>query len=210
MPVQPNPRRVWTSVGKFRRGGAALIGVGAIGLAAAVGMQVGRGQLLARCVRTGNPESDTCVASDILEAEVGPYATVGMGMMVAASAGAGGMFGNADATRDVQIRGGKPKVPSFAKFTGIVAVGLTGAWALGRNLHFGREEERCEDDLACVARVRPKRWLANDLATLAISAGAGFIGYSIAYEKQAKALMTLRVQPSVSRTHAGASLTMAF
>lgn len=130
--------------------------------------------------------------------------------MVAGSAGAGGMFGNALAARDVQLRGEEAKSRSFSKFFGVITIGLSSAWVLGRNLHFRRAESRCDGDLRCIANVRPQRWLANDIATLGISAGAGFLGFAFAYEKQGKALMKLRALPIVSRGYGGVSVSTRF
>lgn len=187
-----------------------MLAVGAAGLATTVGLQITRGVVLQRCAQTRDAESERCVGAQFVEDRLSQYALGGMAMMIAAGAGAGGLFGNADATRDVQQRRREPKVPSFAKLTGAVGLGLTAAWALGRNLHYARQETRCDTDVRCIADVRPKRWVVNDIATVALSAGAGFVGYAVAYEKQGKALMSLRAQPTLSRQHAGLTVSMAF
>jgi len=211
-PVGPKPSSstVRKSIRRFRRSGGVVLGAGVLGLGAAVGIQIGRGVLLRQCADTGNPESDPCLASSEVDAQIRGYATVGMAMMVASSAGAGGLFGNAAATRDVHHRRRTPKVPTFAKFTGIMTMGIASAWVVGRNIHFWHQEHRCDEDLRCIASVRPQRWLYNDIGTLAISLGAGMLGYSLAYTRQSKALMSLRVSPMLSRSQAGATASIAF
>lgn len=203
-------RRSWTNIGKFRRGAVAALGVGTLGLAGTVGLQFGRAYLLGRCVRSGDPDSAVCIVSDLAGDRLKIYSTFGMAMMIAGSAGAGGLFGNAAATRDVEVRGVKPKVPSFSKFTGLVTMGLSAAWAVGRNIHYHHQELRCEGDDACIAKVRPKRWLANDIATLGVSFGAGLVGYSLAYERQARGLMAVRMAPAVGPDQVGVSLSGSF
>ena len=209
-PRRADSRVVRKSVRRFRRGGGLVLGAGVVGLGAAVGIQIGRGALLRRCARTGDLQSDACVASTELDVRLRVYSAMGLAMMVAGSAGAGGMFGNAAATRDIEQRRRAPKAPTFAKFTGIVTMGIASAWVLGRNIHFWHQELRCDGDLGCIASVRPKRWLFNDIGTLAISLGAGMVGYSLTYARQGKALMALRAQPSVGPTRAGASLSLTF
>ena len=209
-PIRPSSSAVRKSMRRFRRSGGVVLGAGLVGLGAAVGIQIGRGVLLRQCADTGNPESDACLASTEVDAQIRGYATVGMAMMVAGSAGAGGLFGNAAATRDVHQRGRKPKVPTFAKFTGIMTMGVASAWVLGRNIHFWHQEIRCDGDVRCIASVRPQRWLYNDIGALTISLGAGMLGYSLAYTRQSKALMSLRVSPVLGRSHAGATASIAF
>ncbi len=187
-----------------------MLGVAGAGLATATGLQIGRGVALQRCARSGDASSSACETSDVLEARLAYYGAVGMATMVAGVAGAGGMLGNSIATRDVQLRNEEAKSRSFSKFFGIISIGLSSVWVLGRNIHFLRAEERCEGDLSCVAAVRPKRWIVNDIATLGISAGAGFLGYAFAYEKQGKALMKVRAVPMLSRHHGGLSVSLAF
>ncbi|MEM7159632.1 MAG: hypothetical protein AAF799_42725 [Myxococcota bacterium] len=208
-PPPPDPARTDRTMRKFRRGGIGILAVGGAGLALTAGLQAGRGAALKRCARTGDPLSDACVTSDVLERELSTYGALGLAALVTGSAGAGVMFGNAAATRDVE-RHGSLRSRSAARFAGIIAIGVASSVLLGTNIHFGRAEARCEGDPNCIARQRPLRWIANDGAALGLAAGAGLLGYSIAYDKQGKALMKLRAAPTMTPQQAGLSVTVAF
>ena len=208
-PPPPDPERTQRTMKKFRRGGAGMLAVGATGLAVTIGLQAGRGVAMTRCASNGDPASDPCVTSDTLERELSTYGALGLAALVTGSAGAGVMFGNAAATRDVELRG-KLRKRSAAKMAGIVAVAVASSVMLGANIHLTRAEARCDGDPNCIARHRPTRWAANNGASLGLAAGAGLLGYAIAYDKQGKALMKLRAAPTISARQAGLSLTMAF
>lgn len=194
----------------FRRGALASLGIGVVGFGAAIGTQIGRYHALRVCGRRGDPKSDACVTSDVLEGQLNSTAGIGLAMMIAGGAAAGTFVGNAAASRDVRGRGLDAEPRTFARFVGIITMGLTSAWALERNIRILNDERRCDGDRACVARQRPRRFIINNVATLGVGLGAGFLGYSFAYEKQGRALMKLRAMPNLGLGHAGATVSMSF
>ena len=193
----------------FRRGAVGVFAVGSLGMAGALGLQWVRAKSLQRCIDAGTG-SRACSDTTELSPTLGQYSALGMAMFVVGSAGAGGMLGNAAATRDVQLKGGDIRKRSGLKLLGGIAVGAATAWMLGANWTLLRHESACGGDPSCIGRYRPLRWAANDGAALGIAAGAGMLGYAIAYERQGKALMTLRAAPSVSATHTGVAMRMRF
>jgi len=207
-PRRPTSRSVRHSVRRFRRGGFAPLGVALFGLTGAVGVQIARGAWLNRCAQNGDRDSLVCFGWEASDQQMRNWSIAGLAMMFAGSAGAGGMFGNAHATRHAYR--GKPKDPSFAKLTGIVTVGVTAAWLVERNIISWQRELRCEEDLFCVARARRQRWLYNDLGALSMSIGAGLLGYALTYARQSKALMKIWAAPTVSKNQAGLSLSASF
>lgn len=214
-PVQPSPvvidpARTQESIRKFRRSALGVFAVGGLGMAGALTMQYSRAHALQACLDGGSAGSYACAEADEMEAALGNYSAVGMAMFVAGTAGAGAMLGNAAATRDVQLRGGDARRRVGARFLGIVAIGASAAWMVGANYSLLRRESQCDGDPRCVARYRPLRWASNDGATLGIAAGAGLLGYAVAYEKQGRALMKIRAAPSVSARHTGLSVSMSF
>lgn len=207
-PRRPSSHAVRSTARRFRRGGVIAVAAGTLGLGAAIGIQIGRGAWLRRCAYLGNPESELCTRRVDLEPRLRVYTGIGLAMMVAGSASAGAMFGAAAATKDVHR--GTLKDPSFARFTGIFAIVLPSLWLVGRNLRSANQDRACDEDLDCLARSRQRRWIYNDLGTLAISVGAGLLGYSLKYTKQSKVLMHMRAQPTLSATGAGLGLSGTF
>lgn len=209
-PVVVDPARTEQSIRKFRRSALGVFTVGGLGLAGAMGLQYVRARALQGCLDSGSGDSRACADANELEIGLGNYSAFGMAMFVGGTAGAGAMLGNAAATRDVQLRGGDVRRRSGMRFLGIVAIGASAAWMVGANYSLGRQESLCDGDPRCLARVRPLRWATNDVAALGIGAGAGLLGYAIAYERQGKALMTLRTAPSISARHTGLAVSMSF
>lgn len=207
-PSRPSSRSVRKSVRRFRRGGFAPLGVAIVGLAGAVGVQIARGAWLNRCARTGDRDSLVCFGWAASDKQMRNWSIAGLAMMFTGSAGAGGMFGNAHATRHAYR--GNVKDPSFAKLTGIVTVGVTAAWLIERNVYAWHRELRCDEDLYCVARARRQRWIYNDLGALSVSIGAGLLGYALTYARQSKALMAIWARPTVSRSYTGLALSTSF
>ena len=193
-PARPSPERTERSIRTFRRNAVGVFTVGSLGMAGALGLQYMRAQSLQRCIDTNNPDGRSCRESQQFEPIGARYSALGMAMFVAGTAGAGTLLGNAAATRDVQLRGGNARRRSGLKLLGGLAVTAASVWMIGANYQLGNLESQCDGDPRCVARYRPLRWAANDGAALGIAAGAGMLGYAIAYEKQGKALMKVRAR----------------
>lgn len=207
-PVGLAPSRVQQTIRSHRQSAVAAFAVGSLGMTAALGLQYARAQSLRRCLAQHDDLSTACSDAEAMSAPFGYYSAIGMGMFVAGTAGAGVMLGNAAATRDVQLRGGTARARPGLKLLGVAAIGAASAWMVAANLQLARHEAQCED-MACVARYRPLRWAANDGAALGIAAGAGMVGYAVAYERQGKALVRLRAAPSLG-LHTGVSAVMEF
>lgn len=208
-PAPLDPARVQQTIRSHRQGAAAAFAIGGLGMTAALGMQYVRARSLQRCVNDDSIHSPACDEAEDMNVAFGFYSAMGMGMFVAGTAGAGVMLGNAAATRDVQLRGGSVRRRAGLKLLGVATIGAASAWLIGANLQLLRLEGQC-DDPQCLARYRPLRWAANDGAALGIAAGAGMLGYAVAYERQGKALMALRAAPSLSATQAGVAVAMEF
>ncbi|MEM7159175.1 MAG: hypothetical protein AAF799_40435 [Myxococcota bacterium] len=198
------------SIRVFRRNALGVFTVGSLGMAGALGLQYARAKSLQSCLDSGNPDGRSCRESRQFEPVGARYSAFGMAMFVAGTAGAGTLLGNAAATRDVQLRGGDARRRTGLKLLGGLAVGAAAVWMIGANYQLGTREGQCDGDPRCIARYRPLRWAANDGAALGMAAGAGLLGYAIAYEKQGKALMKVRAAPSVSARHTGLAVSMTF
>jgi hypothetical protein len=208
--VPPSEARVRQTMQQHRRAAVGAFVVGGLGMSAALGFQWMRASSLQRCAANG-PDARSCSEYAAMDYAFSRYSALGMAMFVAGTAGAGAMLGNAAATRDVQLRHGNTRPRGGLKLLGIAAIGAASAWMIGANLRLVQHESQCgPHDAGCVLRYRPLRWAANDGAALGIAAGAGMLGYAIAYENQGKALMRLRAAPSVSTRHTGVAVSMAF
>jgi hypothetical protein len=214
-PVRPSvtpiydETRIRNTMRSHRRSALGAFAVGSVGMAVALGTQYGRARSLQRCVDQG-AGGDACTSYESLDFAFSRYSALGMAMFVAGSAGAGAMLGNAAATRDVQLRGRDARRRGGLKLLGVAAIGSAAAWMIGANMQLLRHEGQCDGDPRCIAQYRPLRWAANDGAALGIAAGAGMVGYAVAYERQGKALMHLRAAPSISARHTGVAISMTF
>ncbi len=208
-PARPDAATSMRAIRKWRRSAAGVFTLGSLGMAGAVGLQWARANALQRCINDGSG-STACGDFEEASAPLGQYSAIGMAMFVTGTAGAGVMLGNAAATRDVQLNGGNIRKRRGAKLLGGLAIGASVAWMVGANWTLLRHEASCEGDPRCLAQYRPLRWAANDGAALGIGAGAGLLGYAIAYERQGKALMRLRAAPSVSATQTGVAVRVEF
>jgi hypothetical protein len=208
--VPPNEASVRQTMRQHRRGAVGALAVGSLGMGAAIGFQYMRIRGLQRCASAGATAALDCFDAGGMQLPFGYYSTVGMGMFVAGSAGAGAMLGNAAATRDVQLRGGDVRRRTGLKLLGVVVIGAAASWMIGANLQLGRHEAQCDGNAGCLLRYRPLRFAANDGAAVGIAAGAGMLGYALGYERQGRALMRLRAAPSISARHTGVAMSMEF
>ncbi len=208
--VPPSDGRVRQTMRAHRRSAVGAFVVGGLGMAATLGFQTLRVQGLQRCAAQPSADADACTEQEALDFAFSRYGALGMAMFVAGTTGAGAMLGNAAATRDVQLLHGTVRPRSGLQVLGAVTLGASVAWMIGANVQLGRHEAQCEGDAGCLLRYRPLRLAANDGAALGVAAGAGMIGYAVAYERQGKALMRLRAAPSLGMRHAGVSVAMAF
>jgi len=213
-PVRPTPppaydeTRIRQTMRAHRRSAAGAFAVGGVGMTIALVSQYVRFRGLQHCAAQHTAHGDWCVES--MNIAFSRYGGLGMAMFVAGTAGAGAMLGNAAATRDVQLHGRDARRRVGIKLLGLAAIGAGAAWMIGANMQLYKHEAQCEYDPSCLLRYRPLRWAANDGAALGIAAGAGMVGYAIAYERQGKALMQLRATPQLGARYAGAGMTMRF
>jgi hypothetical protein len=208
--IPPTPERTRATMRAHRRAAVGVLAIGAAGMGATLGFQSMRVRGLQRCAAQPSTDSRACTDYEAMDVAFGYYGGLGMGMFVAASAGAGAMLGNAAATRDVQLLDGVTRPRGGLKLLGIVAIGASAAWMLGANWRLLQHEAQCDGDPQCLLRYRPLRLAANDGAALGVAAGAGMLGYAIAYERQGKALMRLRAAPSIGRRSTGVAVSMQF
>jgi hypothetical protein len=208
--VPPDEATVRRTMRQHRRGAVGAFAVGSLGMGAAIGFQYMRIRGLQRCAAASETAALDCFDAGGMQLPFGYYSTVGMGMFVAGTAGAGAMLGNAAATRDVQLRGGDVRKRTGLKLLGVVVIGAAASWMIGANLQLGRHEAQCDGNAGCLLRYRPLRFAANDGAAVGIAAGAGMLGYALGYERQGRALMRLRAAPSISARHTGVAVSMEF
>jgi hypothetical protein len=208
-PPSYDPGRIQQTMRAHRRSALGAFAVGSVGMGVALATQYFRARGLQHCATQSDPSHpEWCVES--MNIALSRYGGLGMAMFVGGTAGAGVMLGNAAATRDVQLRGGTARQRTGLKLLGIAAIGAASAWMIGANWQLYQHETQCEDDPGCLLRYRPLRWAANDGAALGIAAGAGLLGYAIAYERQGKALARLRAAPSLGARHGGVAVAMEF
>lgn len=207
----PSEASVRQTMRQHRRGAAAALVVGGLGMAATLGFQSMRIQALQRCAaRGGASDTPECFDLQGMEPAFTYYGALGMGMFVVGTAGAGAGLGNAAATRDVQLRHGATRPRNGLKLIGVATIGASVGWMLIANMRLLKLEGQCEGDPHCQLQYRPLRLAANDGGALGVAVGSGMVGYAVAYERQGRALMRLRAAPSLGARHGGVSLAMEF
>lgn len=207
--VPPDAAQVYQAMRQHRRAALGAFVVGGLGMGATLGFQYARIRGLQHCAARGLATTE-CGDYHDMDHAFAYYGALGMGMLVAGTAGAGALLGNAAATRDVQLRGMEGRSRNGIKVLGVAIIGVAAGWMIGANMRLAHLEFRCDDDPRCLLQYRPLRFAAKDGAAVGVAAGAGLVGYAIGYERQGKALARLRAAPSISARHTGVAVAVEF
>lgn len=205
----PDAARVYQTMRQHRRAALGAFVVGGLGMTATLGFQYARIRGLQQCAGRGLSTSE-CGDFQGMDYAFSRYGALGMAMLVAGTAGAGALLGNAAATRDVQLRGMEGRARNGIKVLGVAIIGVAAGWMIGANMKLAHREFHCDDDPRCLLQYRPLRFAARDGAALGVAAGAGMVGYAVGYERQGKALARLRAAPSISARHTGVAVAVEF
>lgn len=207
--VPPDATQVYQAMRQHRRAALGAFVVGGLGMGATLGFQYARIRGLQHCAARGLATTE-CGDHQDMDHAFAYYGGLGMGMLVAGTAGAGALLGNAAATRDVQLRGMEGRSRNGIKVLGVAIIGIAAGWMIGANMRLAHLEFRCDDDPRCLLQYRPLRFAARDGAAVGVAAGAGLVGYAVGYERQGKALARLRAAPSISARHTGVAVAVEF